>query len=203
MYHLNGVVPNVGARGRYFLLKPWVIDESKLYRCERISSLLDFKIHEKKDVLQEIYKKNNLTEVEYHYALKHNIKIVTLKHSDDDVIHVPDNYIQSMPDQGYVPYSNYIISANLGLLPEGIALDDLIGKINDLIKQSINVTVKALVHRYESKTFISSAEHIERENVRKSNILPTPSSWQIIKDLEQKNAILAKAINELQERLAN
>ncbi len=202
MYRVNGLVPNIGTRGKYILLKPWVIDESKLYRCERISSLLDFKIHEKTDVLQEIYKKNNLTQVEYQYALKHNIKIVTLKHSDDDVINIPDNYIQSMPDQGYVPYSNYIVSANLGLLPEGIVLTDLLDKINDLIIQCINVNVKSQMHRYESKMFISTKEHLEREKVRKSNILPTISSWQKIKDLENENAILAKAVNELQARLA-
>lgn len=201
MYTINGLTPIIGSRGKYTLKAPWEIDPNLIYRCERVSSLTDFKLTMEIDILKEIYIDKGLTELDYQYAIKNNIKIITLKSGSKHRIDVPDNYMMSFPDQGFVPYQQSIISVNLGLLPEDISLATTVEEIKELITGLLNINVEPQIHKYEAKKFIDWATHVEMEDTRKSGIKPFVTKWERIRKLEQENDALSIAVLELESLL--
>lgn len=198
MFTIKGLVPNIGSRGKYILKSPWEANTDLIYRCERISSILDFKLSEEIDVLKDIYLDKGLTKEDYENAIKDNIKIVTLKSGSKYRIDVPDNYIEKFPDKGFVPYQQQIISINLGLLPNDINLTDTVEKIKELIGGTLNVKVNPLIHKYESERFIDWATHVEMEKTRESGVKDSITNWERIKKLEEENTALSAAVIELE-----
>ena len=197
MHKIEGMVPDIGLKGKYELLTPWENDETLIYSCERVSTILDFRLASEVDVLKEIYIDNGLSEDDYSYAIKNNIKIVTLKTDKEVYIEIPDNYIKKIPDLAFVPYKQYIISLNLGLLPADIDLSSTVDELSSVVMKTENVIVKPIVHSYRSNRFVDWATHLEMEENRKSGITPYQTTWERIIELEKRNKALSDALNEL------
>ena len=201
MNKIEGLVPDIGTKGKYILIDPWTTDDSTIYSCERISSIVDFKLTNKVDVLKEIYLDNGLTKEDYIYAVKNNIKIVTLKTDKRIQINIPDNYIKKMPDMGFVGYRQYIISLNLKLLPDNIDLTSTIEELVSVVSKTLNVEVTPKVHNYISNKFVSWDRYIELEETRLSGVKPYQTQWERIAELEKRNKALSDVISELEDAL--
>ena len=201
MYTIKGLVPHIGSKGKYILKAPWEAKVDLIYRCERVSSILDFKLSEEVDVLKSLYLDKGLTKEDYENAIRDNIKIVTLKSGSKFRIDLPDNYIEKFPDQGFVPYQQQIISINLGLLPNDINLSNALEKIKGLIGDTLNINVEPLIHKYESERFIDWATHEEMEKTRESGIKDFITNWEKIRRLEDENDALSAAVIELEAAL--
>ena len=203
MYKIEGLVPDIGTKGNYTLMSPWESDDSVIYSCERVSSIVDFKLANRIDVLKEIYLDNGLSKEDYTYAVKNNIKIVTLKTDKRIQINIPDNYIKKMPDMGFVGYRQYIISLNLKLLPNNIDLTSTLEELITVISRTLNVDAIPKVHNYVSNKFVNWDKHIELEKTRLSGIKPYKTQWERIVELEKRNEALSDAILELESRLTS
>ena len=197
MHKIEGMVPDIGFKGKYELLSPWENDETLIFSCERVSSILDFRLTKKIDVLKEIYLDKGLSESDYDYAIKNNIKIVTLKTDKEVYINLPDNYIKKMPDLAYVPYKQFIISLNLGLLPADLDLSSTVDELSSVVMKTENVVVKPIIHSYRSNRFVDWGTHVEMEENRKSGITPYQTQWERIIELEKRNKALSDALKEL------
>ena len=203
MYLIDGLTPKIGSRGKYLLKEPFQCDKDTIYTCESVGSISEFKTSNKIDVLTTFYLDKGLSETDYLYAIENNIKIVTLNSGSGQFLYIPDNFIEKLPDQGYIPYQQKIISVNLGLLPQSINIDETLNKIKSIVSQTLNVDTDPKIHVYDSRRFVSWEQSEQMEQVRLSKVSKSKPDWQIIKELQDKNAALSDALSSLEDIILN
>ena len=198
---MKSIVPMVGLKGSFKVKSPWKIDNTVIYECVNISTIAVARIEFHLNVLEEIYKKNGLTEDDYQIAVARDTKLVTLTSVGEPTLLIPDTHIDGLPDQGYVPYQQMILSIDLGLLPKGLDVNSIRSEIDVLIKKKLNLITKTKAHVVDRDIFVSWDQHQSVESSRKSGITPYFTDWERARDLEVENDALSDAVRQLESEL--
>lgn len=189
------LVPQINSYGEYVLITPFVIDPRN-YRCSSIQLLSALDSNDV-DIFNQIYAPKGLDTDIYTRDVSDNVSIITLV-SDVDTITVPSSYIGAIPPELSVPYSNNIISLQIGQLPDSVSLTNLMDQLEDVVQTETGNRPAVRLHRIASKNSISVTEsailEADRE-LRKGNVVNFYSSSLIV---QAENAVLRDRIAALE-----
>lgn len=160
--------PRINATGAYELRSPFTIDSGIEYRCEAIEG---FEKLEEQGInpFSEYYQPNGLLMSDYQDDKNNGINIITLMSENGATIHVPSSYIISYPTDTSVPYSNIVLSVDLGSLPEQRDLLDLQMLVKQAAEQVTGNTVTVNIHKRPIRGFVSYTESQQLEASREAN----------------------------------
>ena len=192
-------LPLLGEKGRYFLKTPFQCDPTLLYQCTRLCTLSEALDEGSLDVWRDVYEANGISEEVYQSDVLSNVKLVFLSHPKKDPLIVPQSYLEQTPDQNYVPYSQVIITIDLGLLPHSLQLPELKQALSDIAQSYCQTETPVHEHRIDDGDFISYDEHLTLELKRLGGLIQKPSVYQRLRSLETENEALSTALRELQE----
>ena len=167
--------PQIDATGKYVLTAPFAAVVGKVYRCEAIEGFNTLE-EDNVDVFQVYYEPFGLNSTIYEEDKLNGINIVTLVSDSSPTIHVPSSYITSFPNETSVPYSQTILSVDLGILPNGVDLDETIDAIRSYVSEVTGVpengegSLDVQLHLLSITDEISYQDHEALENNRIANI---------------------------------
>lgn len=163
------ITPSMGAKGIYYLASPFPDITTKVYQCNAIRSFTDY-LDLGQSAWDAVYNPNGLTEADFKSDQAAGAHIVTLTSDNGPTIQVPDTYITRYPDYEYVPYSNIVISAALGSVPDDMSLELLQQQVAGVISDTIGVTPIVRIHVVSSSGVVSMAQHELMEQARLASI---------------------------------
>lgn len=165
------LIPPIGATGVYQLLAPFnaQIVGGGIYECMAVRTLTDI-ITLGLDPYTEYYEPNSLSEVTYKNHLAAKGCIVSLRSSSGKWIYVPSHYILSYPNIGGIRYTGLVLSANIGPVPDSLALGPVRQKITDVINEYIGVNTSVNVVAVTDTKLIAQDIATAIEANRQANI---------------------------------
>lgn len=162
--------PPIYARGRYTLIMPWAADPAKIYTCQAIRSFSDLAELEI-DPFTEFYQPMGLADTVYQDDKALNATIITLtSDNDDEVIYVPDTYIQSFPNMENIRYAHIVLSASIGPVPDYLDLAFLKTQIQNNILDVIGMNTTVNENRVPHSGAVAPLDHDVLETARLANI---------------------------------
>lgn len=194
--------PPVYVRGQFDLRTPWTVQASTIYTCIAVRSFED--IYERNiDVFTEFYEPKGLTSTEFDADKAEGATIVTLISEDDEIIYVPDTYINSYPNMSDIPYNRVIVSIDLGTLPETLDLSALQTNLAGVTEESIGVVPDIKYHIAASTDAVSASDHTTLEAARQAAIdalgVTPATATAKLKKQEQVNSALNQKIATLEQ----
>lgn len=202
------LTPPIRTIGRYVLKTPWVASSAKVYECEAIRSFDDLS-QLGVDIYEEFYASQGLINGEEYGGVVFSFEserqkdpnIITLRAQDGEYIYVPDTYILSYPNMSGVKYSNMVISANLGPLPDFLDLSALKTELGDFIAQFIGVTPTLNEHRADSTNQPTPVQHDILESARLAAISIYTTHYVELQQERAKTLKLTQTVDALTEML--
>lgn len=187
--------PQMYARGKYELKKPWSANASKIYTCIAIRSFEDI-YKQGEDVYQTYYAaylaegdSSSGSAFSFNLEVAESPNIITLRADDNELIYVPDTYISSYPDTTTVPYSQLIAGVDLGILPDEYSTDIIEAAILDLVLKQFGIVGMIDLIRTPTSSNPTPEEHEQLVALREGAIASNPS---LETQLEQANTTLAR-----------
>lgn len=131
--------PPINTKGRYEVRAPYIINAGMVYECVAIRLFTDITILGI-DVYNEYYKPVGINEADYKQDERLGAAIITLQGANDELVYVPDTYILFFPQNVDVPYTRFILSADLGLNPNYYDLTPLKAAVASTIADNLGIT---------------------------------------------------------------
>lgn len=133
-------VPKIGDKGFFTMLEPFDKQKyQKNFEVIALRSLADLQ-KENLDPFQNVYTKNELTQEDFDHDIENNIPIVVLQdQSRSALVYVPASKIKSAPINNGIRYKQVAIGVNLGLIPDGMYIDDILQDIKTTVKNAISI----------------------------------------------------------------
>lgn len=198
---MSRVTPSLHARGIYTLTSPFPNITALIYECTAIRSFKDY-LDLGESAYEKVYLPAGLTTVEYQNDLAVGANIVTLSSRLSPTILVPDTYIAKYPDLEYVEYSNVLVSAALGAIPDALDLTLLQTQIAGAVSDVIGVTPVVKVHAYGSTGVVTLAQHEINELAREAAIINRTTDRARVIALQAQKAVLEQHIIDLEDAIA-
>jgi len=153
-------VPTIGAKGCISVQAPFdtLVSPTRMYQVYSIRLIQDM-IGNNEDPLNEIYIPVGLTSVEYNQDLDDRVSIITFIGDGNEVLHIPESYVNSYPSVNGVIYQSKAIAINIGPIPENEDINYLITEIRDLIHSHTGITAEGEIIANSAKTKVSYADH--------------------------------------------
>lgn len=192
--------PPLNARGIYTLRAPFPDITTKIYKCTAIRSLRDY-VELGKSAFEEVYQPAGLTEADYTADLQEQANVITLTSEEFPTLYVPDTYISKYPDLEYVRYSNLVISASLGALPDDLDLTLLQQQVAGVISDVIGVMPVVRLHRYGGSGVVTMQQHQLNEASRQAAITNRLTDRARVIALQAEKAQLQQRIVDLEDAL--
>ena len=148
--------PPINAYGLYDVALPFTIDTVE-YRCESIRGFNEL-AEDGVNVYAQYYARNGLSKTIYLEDEAADINIVTLISAFGPTLHIPSSYIVSFPTNLVDPHRRYILTLDLGLLPETSVFTQLIDDLAQIATWSIGNTVTGAVHATPATGLISKQQ---------------------------------------------
>ena len=167
--------PPINAVGEYQVAAPFVLEAGRIYKCDAIDG---FEVLEErgKDVFALFYETVGLSAAIYEEDRLNGINIITLVSDNAPSVDVPSSYIARFPNQTVVPYSQLILSVDLGLLPDGIDLTSTSDSIASIVSELVGIPESSAavadvnIHNMSTTNGVDFSEHERLENNRKARI---------------------------------
>lgn len=194
--------PSLNAKGIYTLRMPFPDIGTKVYRCVAIRSFQDY-VDLGESLFDTVYGPYGLSEADLQADLEAGAHIVTLASTHEASILVPDTYIAKYPDLEYVEYSNIVLSASLGALPNDLSLGLLQEQIAGVISDVIGATPVVRIHTSSSSGVVSMAQHQINEAGRQASITNRLSDRAQRIQLQTEKAALEQRVRDLEELIEN
>lgn len=192
------MTPPHGLKGRFFLITPWAAAATKVYTVMSLRSFREL-VGDAVDVYEEYYKPKGLAIDLYKRDLNAGAVLVILYSDDGEVIHVPDTYIQSYPNQDCPPYSNYVVSALLGPFRTDFDFSFVTAKIAEVISNTTGVEPTMHVDTVGEAQAISTTEAEGLEAGRQAAITNRETTYaQLLKE-QERNVKLQTDVKALQD----
>ena len=165
------IVPPVNLSGVFKLKAPLetLLNPNVVYKVIKISnipSLVDDGI----DVQQFIYLDRSLTSDDYINALTNSVPIVTLSTEGDEVIEVPADYINYMPQITGNIFINKAFIVNVGYIPSELDISFIEAELSDIVKSLLGVDVVVTTEEISGKYVVSNTEYTAYERDRAAKI---------------------------------
>ena len=199
------IIPPIGTQGLWTLIAPF----DKLLKSGIAYSLIA--VRQMSDIIAagdnpetEYYTPNALPNTTYLTDLKNKVVILSLQGSNSTIYYVPSSYVLNYPDIGGVPYRVYGLTINIGALPVGTSLTNVISKINSDISELIGVSAITKVVAISPINMLTSVNAAATEAARQANIQTTITDYtryvqasQQLANAQQKIQMLESMIIEL------
>lgn len=177
-------IPVMNSKGRFVLKLPFVAKETVIYSVIAIREISDLYI-KGENVYKNYYQSVGLVNgtningsvFNYDEEVKTKPVIVTLEGTDGTITYVPSSYIISYPNEGDITYSRLVFSADLGAIPDIVAVDAILGDVTELIQSRFGVRAKVNIHRSYSAVQPSNSEHELLEASRLGSIISTSNNY--------------------------
>jgi hypothetical protein len=101
------------------------------YKLISIRSLTEI-IHNGQNPFEQYYQLFNVSEEKYNQDVLAGVSILTFQASSGTLVEVPNSYLTSLPSAGGIPYTNYLVAVDLGLLPDSLDLAYFTSKVQQL-----------------------------------------------------------------------
>lgn len=193
--------PPLHAKGIYHLTDSFPDISTSVYECVAIRSFKDY-LDLGQSPLELVYLPNGLTDEDYQRDKALNANILTLSSNLKPTLLVPDTCLVKYPDLEYVNYSNLIVSAALGALPDGLSLELLKEQLAAVISDVIGVLPVVNVGAYGSDGVVSMAQHQLNEQARTAAITNRSTDRARLIEAQGRIVILEQRINDLQDLIA-
>jgi hypothetical protein len=151
----------------------------------------------------KVYAPNGLTQEDYDTDAAQQANIITLASADHPTLLVPDTYITKYPDLEWVEYSNVVVSAALGAIPDTLDLSLLQSQIAGVVSDVIGVTPVVRIHAYADAGVVTYAQHDINEMARQASITNrTTDRARYLAALAEKTALEARIV-DLEDAIAS
>lgn len=187
-------VPQIGMTGLYKLKEPFdkLLLANVAYRCVAVRKLEDI-VAAGGDPKELYYTNNSLSDTVYNTDLAAGVCIVSLQAGSGSWVYVPSSYIESMPDQGGIPYTTIVLATSLSAIPNSLDLSYLKNQIEDLVMDTLGVASTVREIAISQQQHLSQAEHVAIEAARAANIAAsTTERAQRLEAERQRDAALEK-----------
>jgi hypothetical protein len=191
-------LPKIGLKGLYALADPFAgaLLEKVPYTCIGVRTLGDI-IASGKDPLAEYYTPASLTAEQYAADVAAGVCIVTLQASSDSVVYVPHTYITAAPAIGGVAYTQLLMAADLGAVPDTMDLAFLQTRLADVIRETIGIETEIQLVAASPTTLLSYDEDSDLRAARTGLISLTKTDYARALAAEALNVTLQEKVEEL------
>ena len=192
--------PKLNVEGVFVLKTPFasLIVKDTNYKVTAIRRFIDIERHGE-DVYLKYYAPYAISDADYQRDVDNNEAIVSLECGSQAPIYVPTSYISSFPTADTVPYHRVVVGIDLGLLPDKLNLDALMGSLksacSDVIGVSANVTKTLAAHTGT----ITNTDHETLEVARKRKVQTRSTDYVRAATLEAENKALLTKIAGLEK----
>lgn len=189
------ITPVYRSVGRYTVRSPFTVLNTVDYTCVAISTFQD--LYDKGiDPYTTIYVPVGLstgvtlsdgTLFDFDKEALLGINIISLADPSGKIIHIPDNYISSVPTTTGIAQERVILSADLGLLPVNTDITTAIKAVSDTVNSYFGITtVQVKANRVASTRSLTYEEALRLKQTRDNAVnLQTTKDAQIA-DLKNK-----------------
>lgn len=196
---MAGFIPTPGTKGLYKLLEPF---QSSLmvgipYECIAVRRLADV-IASGVEPYTTYYEPVEISKEDYAKDVTANVCLISLQASVGHVVIVPSSYIAGHPDIGGVPYTQLILAATLGPIPDYMDLSHLQEKVKSVVTEYIGIEPTINLVACSLQAIVSNDEHDRIEEARKNNISNTSTDYAKYLDAQAKLEAATTRIRELE-----
>lgn len=184
----------IGLKGTFELSTPYsvLVKANVEYTCIAIRKFEDI-VAEGGDPYELYYKNAGLSLQSFKDDVAVAANVITIQASDGSVIHVPDTYVISMPNQGGVPYHVLALGVTLAALPDKTDLSYLKDRVQDLVRDTLGVESTVREVAISALLSISKEEHENIEAARRALITASRTDFaQLVEMTRQRDAGLQK-----------
>lgn len=196
---MSTVALQIGMTGLYVLAAPFngLLKAGVAYTCVSIRKFEDL-IADGVDPKVTYYLGNGLSQADYDRDYRAGLSILTLQSSDGSVLHVPQYYVVSAPDQGGIPYRVLALGIKLSATPDSMDLSYVKSRIQEVVRDNIGVESEVQELVISSVLHLSQTEHAALEAARQAKITSSMTDYaQLLEVTRQRDAGLRK-IQELE-----
>lgn len=201
------VTPPFGVTGLWTLREPFYAKPSVHYTCVAIRSFVELELMGY-DVAKLVYNAKELDNSVHQADAAEYATLVTLIAPSGEMIHVPDTYIVKYPDMNGSNFVRFVLSCELGALPEETDTAHIVDKVKTAVHHALGRVPTVNVH---TAAFMSEeltpSELVREENNRKNSVTDRTTSQgklaQIMKNysqLQEYTALLENRIRESNEK---
>lgn len=197
------IKPYVGLKGNYIFLTPFDVNNKNIiYTCMSVRNIIEV-VADGRNVLDNIYKANNLTEADYNNDIKNEELIVVLKSELGNWLTVPNKYIDGLPDINGVKYHILGLSVNLGALSVDKNVNPLIESISNEVVNYLGITPEIKEVVCSKPVLVAKDESVILENARETIISKRYSDKNKISQLNSEISKLLFIKSQLEEYIVN
>lgn len=192
--------PPLHAKGTFVLRAPWVTVANSLYEAIAIRSFADF-VEVGQNAYELFYRPQGLTVNDFEADKALGASIITLVSPSRPTIHVPDTYIDTYPDMGYVAYKSVVLSIALGSVPDQLDLTFLKDQVAGVVSDTIGVLPTVLVHSAPATGVVTEDQHQLLETARNAAVTNRTTDRAKVLELQNQNDALHTKVALLEQIL--
>lgn len=198
------MIPPIGTKGLYKLEVPYnaLIREAEVYECGAIRYFTDLE-NANRNVFKLYYEPYGLSQQDYNRDKQDGHVLITLLSAVYPPVYVPSSYIRSYPSLENKSYSQVILTASLGALPDDVILEPTIAAMQNAISEYIGVEVEVHVGTMPISTAVTPEEHETREASRLGAIANLESDYAKLAQVENLNMELQQRVVLLEQVIKN
>lgn len=195
--------PPMFATGRFTLKAPFnvAINTALDYTVIAIRGFSDYIADGAKDVINEVYTANGLTQNDYAADSLESASIITLISLTGEFYFVPDTYILTFPSYNSIGINRTVISIDLRAVPDLLNLDDLLVRLKDLTTTVIGVTPTVQVNKLPTPNTLTQSDYDSLETARLARVSDPRTDYQKVRELEVVNTQLKSQLSIITKKL--
>lgn len=191
------ITPAIRARGIYSVRAPFQIIAGVEYTCVAVRTFKDM-YNDNIDPYTTVYEPVGLIEgatidgsifTMRQEELK-GINIISLAAPNGDVIHIPNNFILSVPNTTTIGYEHIVLTCSLGPQPSSVDLTLAIAAIQDAVKDNFGFSPEVSIGRVETTKAVTYEEYLLLEQARINALNIAESPQQLLLAERARNAEL-------------
>lgn len=136
--------PSIYARGKYEVSAPFAVVADVSYTCIALRSFRDVQA-EGIDIFAAHYEPAGIARGVYDTDRVNAVSLVTLAADEHPQLIIPTSFITSVPLSVGTGFSRLVLSADIGIIPDGVSIDyvnaEIVALISDLTGLESEVTV--------------------------------------------------------------
>lgn len=171
-------IPNIGVKGLFNLLTPFdtLLLPNIAYECVAVRRLSDI-IGAGGDPFADYYAPYDLDDTVYKADVEAGVSIVSLQADKNNIVYVPNTYINGFPNIGGIPYTTLALAINLGAVPDKLDLSYIKTKIAASVLESIGIEADVRTVAISMPTLLSVGDSAALEAARQARITTVTTDY--------------------------
>lgn len=188
------MVPPIDRTGPYELKAPFTTTPTTIWRCIEIREFIGLGIANS-SAFETYYEPSGLTQEDCDRDEKDGVSLITLWSTTGETLFIPASYILNYPNEGALPASNILLSANLGMLGLDVDMAFIVSKVKGVLSAVVGREPEVVVHSLAVEGVLTSEEVLAMEIARKAAVTDSETDYAI--RLKQE-AVIADQANQIE-----